>query len=170
MKRAIDLGAVEAAAIRTPSGKIRLRLLLSAEQLEQMLIAARDGDADAYDEEDVTQCDASSGTVTHGDARGEKRRSEHDDEDDARARPPPTRSAATTDPPKPKVFVIRGTRAWDAWMDHRKRTAGKTSCPMTTHVVDGTRRDGWWFETLFPPGPEPLPAATPDDEEFARSA
>lgn len=53
------------------------------------------------------------------------------------------------------VFVYVGTRAWDAWLDHRARKTGLRSCPTTRLFVEGVGwRDGWHFPTLFPPGRE----------------
>ena len=147
MKRAIDLGPVEAAAIKTAGGKIRLRLLFTADQLESMLIAARsvdppDGDASA---DTVTQCNAPEKTEI---------RSEGDDEDDAREadRPivPPTAPVGRREP----VFVIEGTRAWKAWSAYEHAINGKPWTLTVRRERDGRVQKGWDFPTLFPP---PLP-------------
>lgn len=50
---------------------------------------------------------------------------------------------------RPRVFVAQGTRAWDAWLAHK----GARSHPTTTDKV--TRKTGWWFESLWPPGADP---------------
>ena len=140
MKRAIDLGPVEAAAIKTAGGKIRLRLLFSADQLESMLMAARsvdppDGDADAHT---VTQCDAPEKTET---------RSEVDDEDDAREGVPPTAPVGRHEP----VFVIEGTRAWKAWSAYEHAVNGKPWTLAIRRELQGRTQKGWHFPTLFPP-------------------
>lgn len=142
--KAIDLGPVEAAASKTPGGKIRLRLLLTADQLEAMLIAARTADAD-----DVTQGDASADKVTQGDAPERDSEEKIDDEDDAPARDPVPPTAPVGR--KPQVFVIEGTRAWDAWLAHELRTNGRKWTLTVRREVDGRTRSGWHFPTLFPP-------------------
>jgi hypothetical protein len=43
-----------------------------------------------------------------------------------------------------RIFVIRGTRAWAAWVK-----AGHKASLATQR--DG--KTGWWFESLFPPTP-----------------
>lgn len=134
MKRAIDLGPVEAAAIKTAGGKIRLRLLLTADQLESMLIAARADDPPDDGDAGVTQCDAP-----------EKTRAEDDDEDDAREalpRVPPTAPVGRNEP----VFVIEGTKAWSAWV-----AAGHSPQLSVRREHEGRVRTGWHFPNLFPP-------------------
>ena len=145
-KRAIDIGPVEAAAIKTVGGKVRLRLLFTVEQIEALLAAARDND----------DGDEESRNVTQSHAREEKRR-KIDDADDAGAR-----ARATVVPPQQNwgVFVCEGTRAWDAWM-RVKRVNGRYWNMTKVVVVNGERRTGWYFPTLFPPaatGPPPPPA------------
>lgn len=54
-----------------------------------------------------------------------------------------------------RLFVYRGTRAWDAWMDYRKRVLGKSGCPTYRKNIEGVGwRDGWDFPSMFPPGGE----------------
>lgn len=144
MKRAIDLGPVDAAAIKTAGGKIRLRLLLTADQLESMLIAARsvdppDGNAGT---DNVTHCNAPDKTEI---------RSEGDDEDDAREPVPPTAPVGRREP----VFVIEGTRAWRAWVAYELAVNGKPWTLTVRREQDGRVQKGWHFPTLFPP---PIPA------------
>ncbi len=50
-----------------------------------------------------------------------------------------------------RVFVYVGTRAWEAWLAHKLRTTGVRWTLTTTRTVDGERRTGWDFPTLFPP-------------------
>lgn len=148
MKRAIDLGPVEAAAIKTAGGKIRLRLLLTADQLESMLMAARSVDPPDSDAgpDTVTQCNAPEKTQT---------RSEGDDEDDAReaVRPivPPTAPVGRHEP----KFVIEGTRAWKAWVAYELAVNGKPWTLTVRREHEGRTQKGWHFPTLFPP---PIPA------------
>lgn len=145
MKRAVDIGPLDAAAIKTGSGKVRLRLLFTVDQLEALLRAARDDDDDM--KRSVTQCNAPDESQT---------REEVDDEDDARARPPPQ-------PPKvvdraDYVFVIEGTPAWIAWLDHRARNRQPRSLPTTSRQDEGGHwKRGWWLPTLFPPPPTDPP-------------
>lgn len=50
-----------------------------------------------------------------------------------------------TGPPMPMVFVQEGSKAWDAWIAHRARSARR----VPTAWSEG--KTGWWFESLFPP-------------------
>lgn len=140
MKRAVDIGPVDAAAIKMHGGKIRLRLLFSVEQLEALLAAAQEDRDDAM-KRDVTQCNAP-----------EKSRADTDieDDDDARERRPITpkpQSPSSVD----RVFVIEGSRAWDAWVKHKRATSGVAWTMTTSAVVQGEMRRGWYFgTTLFP--------------------
>lgn len=131
----ISIGGVDAAVSRTPSGKIRVRLNFTVEQLESMLAAAKAG-AD----EDVSTDDPMKRTVTQCNApESEQRREERDDGGDPRAKP-------TT-----AVFVIEGTPAWNAWLNYTEITTGRRSMPVVMVLVNGKMRDGWWKPTLFPP-------------------
>lgn len=144
MRKAFDLGLVDAAAIRTAGGKIRLRLLFTADQLETMLLAARaDEDTDNDMKHDETACNA-------GNDREEQSRIE-DDEDDASERAPARDSVQPTPPTAPvgripQTFVRQGTPAWDAWVaiGHNPRLAVRRE-------VKGRVRTGWDFPSLFPP-------------------
>lgn len=141
MNRAFDLGPVEAAAIRTAGGKIRLRLLFTEDQLETMLMAARAHDPPSA--QHVTQCDAPEKTQNREDSDG--------DEDDASA-PAHTRDSAQVVPPtapvgrRESVFVYQGTRAWDAWVK-----AGHDPGLAVRREHENRVRTGWDFPTLFPP-------------------
>lgn len=77
--------------------------------------------------------------------------------------PPPV-----VDEPKPKVFVIQGTPAWDAWMRHRAKE-GKGKSP-TTHSKEHGYRTGWYFPTLFPPSSTGPPNDGTDDQAAAEFA
>lgn len=147
MSRAVDLGPVDAAAIRTSGGKVRLRLLLTVEQLESMLLAARMNDPpdETHMERNETQCNA----------REEQNRIE-DDEDDAQApervRESVSEAATRLTSPMapagriPQAFVIKGTRAWDAWV-----AQGHDPSLSVRREVKGQIRSGWHFPSLFPP-------------------
>lgn len=77
-----------------------------------------------------------------------------------------------------QVFVFVGTRAWDAWCDHKQRERGVRWTLTRTIVESGKAKTGWWFPSLFPPkatstGPPRAriegTLATDDDlKEFAR--
>lgn len=156
MKRAVDIGPVDAAAIKISGGKVRLRLLFTTEQLEALLLAAREDDDEAV-KRNVTQCNAPE--------KSESRR-EVDDEDDARATSPPKAIERSK-----YVFVIEGTRAWQAWLDHRVCTGQIKSMPTTMAQVDGAHRRGWYLPTLFPPstaGPPSESLTTADINEFTK--
>ena len=55
----------------------------------------------------------------------------------------------------PMVFVAVGTRAWTAWLAHKRRPTH----PTTTNKQTG--QTGWWFPSLWPPGVDP--PAPPDE-------
>lgn len=73
--------------------------------------------------------------------------------------------------PRKRVFVIEGTRAWEAQLDERQRRTGIRSSPVTTAIIDGKARRGWYFESLFPQreavatGPPVQPTMTQDDHD-----
>lgn len=50
------------------------------------------------------------------------------------------------------IFVRCGTRAWDAWVAYKRRERRIAWTLTTTLTIDGERRTGWHFPTLFPPG------------------
>lgn len=127
--RAKSIGSVDVAISRTPSGKVRARLMFSIEQLEAMLEAARNGDVD--DDEDHPQ--------------GPERK--------AKPEPEPT--------PAQSVFVREGTRAWAAWLAHKRRTNPVWYLTKES-TIDGKRFTGWWFPTLFPPGTDTAATGPPE--------
>ncbi|PPQ35416.1 hypothetical protein CH337_18270 [Rhodoblastus acidophilus] len=45
-----------------------------------------------------------------------------------------------------KVFVIRDTDAWRAWVSYSGR-----SFPPFKRIVDGKPVEGWFFNSLYPP-------------------
>lgn len=72
--------------------------------------------------------------------------------------------AVSADASKP-IFVYRGTPAWDAWMAHKKATTGIRPDDLTsTLVVDGEKRTGWWFPTMYPPRRETGKESGEDDD------
>lgn len=152
MARAVDIGPLDAAAIRTRGGKVRLRLHFTVEQLETMLRAAMmDGGADddaieaniAEVKRSVTQCNAPE----------RESRTDRQDEDDARASPPA------------RVFVIEGTRAWNAWLAHRRRLGLLASAPVTVGHGEHAGKRGWYFDSLFPPPPTGPPDSEVSEED-----
>lgn len=150
MKRAVDIGPLDAAAIRTRGGKVRLRLHFTVEQLETMLRAAMEdeGSDDDAIEANIAEVKRS---VTQCNAPERESRTDQQDDDDARARAsPPAR-----------VFVIEGTRAWNAWISHRKRLGLLASPPVTMGHGEHAGKRGWYFESLFPPT-----ATGPPDSEI----
>jgi hypothetical protein len=63
------------------------------------------------------------------------------------------------------IFVYRGTPAWDAWMDHKKATTGIRPDDLTkTMVIDGQKRTGWWFPTMYPPRRETGKESSEEDD------
>lgn len=72
------------------------------------------------------------------------------------------------------IFVIEGTRAWEAWLSEKRRLNPVWHLT-TTKVVDGKSRKGWYFPSLFPPepkttGPPTSPTMSEDDVRFIESA
>ena len=129
-RRAVDLGAVDVKAIRTKSGRVRISMTMSIEQLETLIAEAR---AESQQQKrGVTQCDAKS-----------QRR-----EDSELMMLTRERDSAEY------VWVSEGTRAWKAWTDYR----GKAG-PTTARVIDGKRYTGWYFPSLFPPAQTGAPQA-----------
>lgn len=57
------------------------------------------------------------------------------------------RAAASAPSGRVLVWVIEGTRAWDAWKAYRQ--ANGKRMPIPTYVK-AERGRGWWFPTLFP--------------------
>ena len=90
-------------------------------------------------------------------------------------RPPPPApeqpmGAIIADREAKQIFVYQGSRAWDAWVKYKRDINGIHWSLTTTSVVDGRRRIGWYFPSLFPPsstGPPP-PSITGDDDEFMK--
>lgn len=48
------------------------------------------------------------------------------------------------------VFVIEGTKAFEAWCEFKSREIKRPWRIVSSHRVDG--KSGNWFQTLFPPG------------------
>lgn len=66
-----------------------------------------------------------------------------------------------------RVFVIYGTRAWDAWIEHRKKTRKQSyGLPITNGFGEFVGKRGWYLPSLFPP-PESAtdPPSTLTDED-----
>jgi hypothetical protein len=49
------------------------------------------------------------------------------------------------------IFVYQGTPAWEAWMAYKRAVTGFVPTLAKTITIDGEKRTGWWFPTLFPP-------------------
>lgn len=84
-----------------------------------------------------------------------------------RYRPPPVEPmGAIVDPKGKQIFVILGTRAWDAWCKRKKAERGSEWNLTTTATVNGKVRRGWYFPSLFPPGHDPPQGElSPEDSE-----
>ena len=52
---------------------------------------------------------------------------------------------------KPKVFVRKGTPAWDAWTAHMTKTKG-IRWSLSRVSAEHNKAEGWDFESMFPPG------------------
>lgn len=139
MAKAVDLGSVEAAASMTPGGRVKVRFLLSVEQLEALLKLARDGEGEA---------EVSASAVPAPPRR---------------VRPAAPAAAAPAAAAHQSVFVREGTKAWTAWLAHKRAERPGWSLT-TTHTIDGRRLTGWWFPSLFPPRGADPPAADARDD------
>ena len=74
-------------------------------------------------------------------------------------RPPPEQpQGAIAAEANTQVFVFEGTRAWDAWVAHKRATTGRPWTLTTSRAVNG--RCGWFFPTLFPPKGADPPTST----------
>lgn len=59
--------------------------------------------------------------------------------------------AAVEEAKPQRVFVIEGSKAWDAWIAHRRANGVRPLLPPTgSSLVNGRSVRGWWFESLFP--------------------
>jgi hypothetical protein len=87
---------------------------------------------------------------------------------DRRARPSAQASAAAEEARRRSqpVFVIEGTRAYEEWAKRKRHEHGHPWHLITTSIVDGKTRRGWWFPSLFPPsasGTDPPNTLTEQD-------
>lgn len=80
--------------------------------------------------------------------------------------PEPPQGALHPDASKP-IFVFFGSRAWKAWVKYKKRTTGRDWSLTTTITIDGERKAGWHFPTLFPPDCEEESESS-EEESMAR--
>ena len=86
-------------------------------------------------------------------------------------RPPPVEPmGAIVDPKARQIFVIKGTRAWDAWIADRRHRTGIASMPTIWKTINGIRKEGWFFSTLFPSGNEGKPSANLTEEDSRQLA
>jgi hypothetical protein len=86
-------------------------------------------------------------------------------------RPPPIEPmGAIVDPQGKQIFVIKGTRAWDAHLADRKRRTGISSMPTIWATINGIRKEGWYFSSLFPSSAAPDPSANLDDDDSRQLA
>lgn len=81
-------------------------------------------------------------------------------------RPPPPEPQGATghDHGRKHVFVFEGSKAWNAWVEYKLRVEHRRWALATDSVINGVRRRGWNFPTLFPP--DCKSAADKADHEF----
>jgi hypothetical protein len=84
-------------------------------------------------------------------------------------RPPPPlpeepMGAIIADREAKQIFVFEGSRAWKAWVDYKLRVERIRWTLVRVCMVNGARRSGWWFPSLFPP--DHKSAADKVDQEF----
>lgn len=91
-------------------------------------------------------------------------------------RPPPQQpQGAVADREAKQIFVYEHTPAYDAWAKEKGRASGVAWHLITTKIVDGKPRRGWYFPSLFPPerhaaGPPTQPEElSEDDREFVKN-
>lgn len=53
---------------------------------------------------------------------------------------------------KARFFVLEGSRAWNAWIEHRRKAGQIASLPKCKGSGDYANRMGWYLPSLFPPG------------------
>lgn len=86
-------------------------------------------------------------------------------------RPPPLAPAEPQGALHPNaskpIFVYQGTRAWDAWMAYKLKTTGHRFGLSKTALIEGEKRTGWWFPTLFPPSECSAPSESAEEETHA---
>lgn len=90
--------------------------------------------------------------------------------------PPQPLGSTTRDGSGEMVFVYENTRAYEAWAKVKGiQNSIDRWHQVTTKVVNGTTRYGWYFPSLFPPNERPPPGAdsslmTADDaEQFSKT-
>jgi len=72
--------------------------------------------------------------------------------------------------PPGRVFVQRGTRAWEAWIAYRRRMGMVPSMPVRDGHGEHAGKTGWYLPSLFPPSTGP-PTSGIDEaaaKEFAK--
>lgn len=65
-------------------------------------------------------------------------------------------AVAGASPHNERVFVIKDSKAWQAWIAHRRANGLPGTMMVTTTHRDGRTLEGWWLPTLFPPRAEGL--------------
>lgn len=76
---------------------------------------------------------------------------------------------------KPKiVFVFENDKPWQAWKAYKEHKLGRKWNLVTTAIIEGRHRRGWWFPTLYPPRESTGPPnsgslmTAADEEELAK--
>lgn len=69
-----------------------------------------------------------------------------------------------------RIFVFKGSDAWNAWCEYRRRRGEVPSLPTTTTEIDGNKRYGWWMPSLWPPRERALGDAVPPEDRGLMSA
>lgn len=98
--------------------------------------------------------------------------------------PPPSPSdpmgAIIADREAKMIFVFANSTAYEAWAKHKAAEKGFSTWNLvTTAIIDGESKRGWWFPSLFPPVAKSEIASPPtqssplmteaDEKEFADS-
>lgn len=65
-----------------------------------------------------------------------------------------------------KVFVIEGTRAWEAWLKYRRSQGLPGTMAVCSGFGEHTGKRGWFLPTLFPPPIGPPRSAEDQDLKY----
>jgi hypothetical protein len=88
----------------------------------------------------------------------------------------PVRSTLKSSEPEPEskidqVFVIEGTKAWEAWVRYRRETPGQRPLNFSQRGEGPyAGKSGRWLPSLFPPSGPPSGTAEIPTDDFAQSA
>lgn len=65
-----------------------------------------------------------------------------------------------------RVFVLEGSRAWNAWIEHRRKSGLIGSLPSCKGSGEHAGRRGWYLPSLFPPPAAPAEKSSLSNEDL----